>query len=165
LSKRTSWYTAPSPGDFCVVTQAILAIDRETLRIEYFLEGASVNSGIRRSLVALLASGLLATTALTSIDAQADDAGYEGPLQLVYPMNDGSFALGFTPSPAYMSTCSSSGNVRYAFVAPGQVFVNTDGAKNMLATALTAFSLGKNVAITYDSTSSSCYVKRLMILQ
>lgn len=124
-----------------------------------------MNSKNRRSLAVLLASSLLATAVLTTVDARADDAGYEGPLQLVYPMNDGSFALGFIPSPAYMSTCSSSGNVRYAFVAPGQIFVNTDGAKNMLATALTAFSLGKNVAITYDSTSTSCFVKRLMILQ
>lgn len=62
-----------------------------------------MNSKNRRSLVVLLASSLLATAALTTVDARADDAGYEGPLQ--------------------------------------------------------------NVAITYDSTSTSCFVKRLMILQ
>lgn len=48
-----------------------------------------MNSKNRKSLAVLLASSVLAIAALTTVDARADDAGYEGPLQLVYPLNDG----------------------------------------------------------------------------
>src|SRR6185312_2558763 len=92
--------------------------------------------------------------------AQAATVWYQGPVQLVYPMNDGSFAIGV---PNILAVCSGSGSGSYLYVTPGQNGVTMDGVKSMLATVLTAFSQGKTISLAYDDSTAYCYVNRLLI--
>jgi hypothetical protein len=99
----------------------------------------------------------------TLLPLQANSANHQGPLQMVYPQGDGSFVLGFVPIAGSLNACSSAAGVKYTFVQVGQNGVNADGIKNMLATALTAFALGKSVGISYSDASSSCFVANLLV--
>jgi ABC-type sugar transport system substrate-binding protein len=81
----------------------------------------------------------------------------QSTLAFVYPMADGSFVLGFTQG---MSFCQSPNSPQYFYVTPGQNGVNADGAKAMLATALTAFATGKTLSIAFDDSTPSCYINR-----
>jgi hypothetical protein len=92
--------------------------------------------------------------------AQAGTVWYQGAVQLIYPFNDGSFAVGV---PTSLPLCLGSGSGSYLFVVPNANAVTADGAKNMLATVLMAFALGKTISVAYDDSSSSCYVNRLLI--
>jgi len=85
---------------------------------------------------------------------------YQGSVQLVYPMNDGSFSVGVS---TILPVCYSSGSGVYLSVTPGQNAVTADGAKSMLATVLTAFALGKSISVAYDDSTANCYVNRLLI--
>ena len=109
-----------------------------------------------RRFAAVMAGTMLFTTAI----AQASTVWYQGPAQLVYPLNDGSFAIGVS---TVLPVCSGSGSGVYMFVTPGQNSVTLDGAKNMLATVLTAFALGRPISVAYDDSTSNCYVNRLLI--
>ena len=104
---------------------------------------------------ALLGALLIAVTPPASADAW-----HEGLVKMVYPLGDGSFALGFeAPIPG----CSSSGLIRYVHVVPSQNGVTVDGAKSMLGTVLTAFAMGTTVAVAFNDTTNYCYVNRLYI--
>ena len=92
--------------------------------------------------------------------ASAATAWYQGAVQLVYPLNDGSFVIGV---PTTLSTCFSSGQGVYLYVTPGQNAVTLDGAKSMLATTLTAFAIARTISVAYDDSTSYCYVNRLLI--
>jgi hypothetical protein len=109
--------------------------------------------------VRLTVSFALAGLALFAMPAHAT-TWYQGAVQMVYPLTDGSFAIGV---PTTLPTCSSSGSGSYLHVTPGQNTLTLDGAKAMLATVLTAFSMGRTVSISYDSSTSSCYVDGLLI--
>jgi hypothetical protein len=108
-----------------------------------------------RSAASLAAAGLT----LFATPAHAT-TWYQGAVQLVYPLPDGSFAIGV---PTILQTCSGSGSGSYVHVTPGQNTVTLDGAKAMLATVLTAFSMGRTLSISYDSSTSYCYVDGLLI--
>ncbi len=92
------------------------------------------------------------------LTVQASVAWIEGVPAVIYPMGDGSFVLGFN---ANVPVCSSAGSTRYIYVTPGENGTNIDGAKNMLATALTAYALGQSIAVAYDDSSLYCYANRL----
>jgi hypothetical protein len=104
--------------------------------------------------------GALSLT-LTATSTPAATAWYQGAVQLVYPLNDGSFVIGV---PTTLSGClgSGAGGV-YLYVTPGQNAVTLDGTKSMLATTLTAFAIGRTLSIAYDDSTSYCYVNRLLI--
>jgi hypothetical protein len=98
--------------------------------------------------------------AVAASSANAGTVWYQGSVQLVYPLNDGSFLIGV---PAVLPVYLGSGSGTYLYVTPGANAVTLDGAKNMLSTVLTAFALGRNIEVAYDDASSSCYVNRLLI--
>lgn len=113
----------------------------------------------------VLGTALLMCCYFVGSPAQAGEVAYEGELQLIYPIGDGSFALGFVPTNSALTPCSSSGSTKYVFVTPTQGGVTEYGAKNLLATALTAFAMGKSVGVVFDDSSTSCFVKRLSMQQ
>jgi hypothetical protein len=82
-------------------------------------------------------------------------------LTSVYPLSDGSFILNFTNDAS--TTCTSPNTPKYFYVMPGQNGVTVDGAKAMLATALTAFAMGKSVSASYDDATIFCYINRFSI--
>jgi hypothetical protein len=91
----------------------------------------------------------------------AATAWYQGTIQMIYPMSDGSFAIGV---PTVLPTCSGNGSGGvYLFVSPGQNAVTADGAKNLLATLLMAFAQGRTISVAYDDSTLYCYVNRLLV--
>lgn len=84
----------------------------------------------------------------------------QSSLVFVYPQADGSFVLGFAQGSTF---CQSPNSPQYFYVTPGQNGVTADGAKAMLATALTAFGLGKTVSLAFDDATPYCYVNRFSI--
>lgn len=121
------------------------------------------NAKRRLARVSFRLTALLVATAIaaSAIPAHATPVWYQGAVQLVYPLNDGSFAIGVATT---LPTCygSGSGGV-YLYVTPGQNAVTLDGAKSMLATVLTAFTSARTVEVAYDDSTSYCYVNRLLM--
>jgi hypothetical protein len=103
--------------------------------------------------------GALASWWLLPIAAQS--AEFTGKLALLYPMADGSVALGFTGTAA--PVCGTAGSVVYMYLAAGQNGVTADGFKNIYSTVLLAFASEKTVDVNYSNGSSYCYVNRLLI--
>jgi len=101
--------------------------------------------------------GLFALVLGWSVGVQAATQYFQSTLQSVYPLADGSFVLIFTQSG---SNCHSLNSPPYFYVTAGQNGVTADGVKAMLATALTAFSLGKTLAGAFDDSTPNCYVNR-----
>jgi hypothetical protein len=93
-------------------------------------------------------------------NVRAATAYLQSTLTSVYPLSDGSFILNFTND---TSTCSSPNTPKYFYVTAGQNGVTADGVKAMLATALTAFSLGKTLAIAFDDATTFCYINRFSV--
>ncbi len=115
---------------------------------------------IRTMMSSLLCTSFgIACLLLSAPSSQAATAWVTAVPTTIYPMADGSFAIGFE---AAAPACSNSGSTRYVYVAVGQNGVNADGIKNMLATALTAYSMGKSLSIAYDDSSYFCYVNRFL---
>jgi hypothetical protein len=85
------------------------------------------------------------------------EAWHTSTIKQVYPLGDGSFVLIMTVDAA---ACSGTPGSKYHYVRPGVNGVTSDGVRAMLATALTAFALGKTVSMAFDETSSSCDVNR-----
>jgi hypothetical protein len=92
--------------------------------------------------------------------ASAASQNLQSTLAFVYPMGDGSFVLGFTQGSTF---CPSPNTPQYFYVTPGANGVTLDGAKAMLATALTAFALGKTLSIAFDDSTTYCYVNRFSL--
>ena len=62
----------------------------------------------------------------------------QSTLKSVYPLADGSFVIILTND---TSTCPTA-TPKYFYVTPGQSGMTVDGAKAMLASALTVFAVG-----------------------
>jgi hypothetical protein len=106
---------------------------------------------------------LSAVSTLVSVDASASNVwtGYKN-VQEVQVVEDGGFLIYFT-SPIG-SPCSSAGtNALYVYV--GANFVTADGAKGMLAAALSALATGMKVSVLYDDSTSFCYGRYLRVTQ
>jgi hypothetical protein len=86
--------------------------------------------------------------ALLSGTADASEQWVVDNIRSVYPLGNGSFVITFiNPQP----TCVSGGSPQYFYVSPGENGTNSDGVKAMLATALTAFAMGKKIRLSYES--------------
>jgi hypothetical protein len=81
----------------------------------------------------------------------------QSTVKSVYPLSDGSFVIILTND---TSTCPGA-SPKYFFVTPGQNSMTLDGAKAMLATALTAFAPGSSLALSFDDATTYCYVNRI----
>jgi hypothetical protein len=104
----------------------------------------------------MLAAASLAICGL----AGAAENRYEDYLKTVYPLADGSFVVTFANSPA---GCPNASNPKYFYVQVGSHGVTADGAKAMLATALTAITAGKKLAVVFDDASNYCDVNRMTL--
>ena len=83
----------------------------------------------------------------------------QSTVKSVYPQADGSFVIILAND---TSTCTAT-SPKYFYVMPGQNGMTVDGAKAMLATALTAFALGSSLELIFDDATTSCYVNRIVI--
>lgn len=104
----------------------------------------------RLGLVALVLSGL-------ADPAAAAEAWAVATLKFVYPLGDGSVVLAMTTDPP---TCTSTATPKYLLVRAGQNGMTADGAKNILAAALTALAMGTQFQVNFDDSTSNCYVNR-----
>ena len=96
---------------------------------------------------------------LVSATSYAAISSVQSPVKSVYPLADGSFIIILTND---ASTCLAT-SPKYFYVAIGQNGVAMDGAKAMLATALTAFSTGSSLSLIFDDATTNCYVNRISI--
>jgi hypothetical protein len=110
----------------------------------------------RRWIAGLAGAALMAVTST----APAGTQYFQAPVQSVYPQGDGSFIVTFTQN---TSLCPNQSSPQYFSVAAGQFGVNSDGVKAMLATALTAYALGKSLSFVFDDSTTNCYINRLSI--
>ncbi len=93
---------------------------------------------------------------ITCSNSYAAYSSVQSTVKSVYPLSDGSFVVILTND---TSTCTAP-TPKYFYVTPGQNGVTLDGAKAMLATALTAFATGSSLALSFDDATTSCYVNR-----
>jgi hypothetical protein len=107
----------------------------------------------RAVLALLLAIGSVGTS-------QAAEQWGEATVRSVYPMNDGSFAVSLNVNPP---GCPASGQ-KYMFVTPGQHGVTADGAKAMLATALTAMVSGKVLQVAFSDNTAFCHAYKMIVI-
>jgi hypothetical protein len=92
--------------------------------------------------------------------ANATEQWVTDNIRSVYPLSDGSFVITFVnPQPI----CTNTATNQYFWVSPSHNGVNADGAKAMLATALTAFVSGKKIDLAFEAATSDCFVNRLAI--
>lgn len=92
--------------------------------------------------------------------AGAAESWYQDYVRYVYPLSNGDFVITFATSPA---ACTHPGNPKYFHVQVGHNGVTSDGAKAMLATALTSFVTGRKLSVAFNDASSSCDVNRLLV--
>jgi hypothetical protein len=96
----------------------------------------------------------------TSSASWATSVGFSATLTNISAIGDGRTVLQFGTT-----TSSCSGTPQGFYVTVGQNGVSADGAKQILATALLAFSLGKTLTIYFDDSTSYCYVGQATIVQ
>ena len=108
-------------------------------------------------------SVLCAVSTLVSLDAAATNVwtGYKS-VTAVQVIENGGFLIYFDS--AIGNPCSSAGN-NALYVDVGQNFVTADGAKGMLAAALSALAAGMRVSVMYDDSTSFCYGRYVTVSQ
>ncbi len=110
-----------------------------------------------KQLCKLVLAGLFMVGAL-AIDAPAEAATWHtAKILSVYPQSEGSFVLVFNAN----SPACASGNPDYFYVRAGQNNVTLEGQRAMLTVATAAMLSGKEVAISFDESSSNCWVNRM----
>ena len=105
---------------------------------------------------------LLACLGLSASAIANAQGWHTSTIAKVYPLADGSFVLIMTEDAA---ACSGTPGSKYHYVRPGVFGVTSDGVRAMLASALTAFALGKTISMVFDDSSSSCDINRFTINQ
>ena len=105
-------------------------------------------------------TGVAIVMAAIGAPASATNLYVQDKVRNVYPLGDGSFVITFVNP---QTSCPSGSAPQYFYVTPGQNGVNADGAKSMLATALTAFATGTRITLVFDNATSYCYVNRLSL--
>ena len=103
---------------------------------------------------------LFAALASLGLMTTAESAEFTGTLALLYPMADGSIALGFTGA---ASGCGTAGPIVYMYLASGHNGVSAEGFKSIYSTVLMAFASEKTIDVNYDNSSLYCYVNRLLV--
>jgi hypothetical protein len=93
--------------------------------------------------------------------ANAAETFHTDYIRFIYPLSNGNFVIGMVVSPPTCTGASSPS--KYLHVIVGEQGVTSDGAKAMLASALTALSMGQRVSVVFEDSTSTCSVNRLII--
>ncbi len=101
-----------------------------------------------------------AVIAAFGTQANAAESYYQDLVKTVYPFANGNFVVTFASSPA---ACLNGSNPKYFYVQVGVNGVTSEGAKAMLATALTAFATGRKLGVIFDDASYSCDINRMTV--
>jgi hypothetical protein len=110
-----------------------------------------------KHLLTLAASFLLA---LAAAPADAADIWHVSTIKYIYPQANGTIVLAFATDSA---SCTSTATPDYYTIAVGQNGVTAEALKHMLAVALSAFALEKQVSINFSDTTTACYINRLLV--
>jgi hypothetical protein len=108
---------------------------------------------------AAIAVGLLAM--MIASGANAVEGWATDTLKYVYPLSTGNFVIALNSNPAI---CPAVGDPKYFYVVAGENGVTADGVKAMLAAALAAMAMGKQLQIAFDNSTTYCYVNRLVVV-
>jgi hypothetical protein len=106
----------------------------------------------------------MACAALTfGSGADAAAVGWTAHISQLLTLWDGRIVLLLD---ADSSSCTDTGTPKHYYIASGLGVngVTADGLAALTATAMEAFALGKQVGITFDSTSSYCAISQMAIV-
>jgi hypothetical protein len=104
---------------------------------------------------------VLAATALAlAANAQAGTGSMVVHITAINAFGDGRMVFQFDSDG---SACLDTASPKHYWLASGQASVTADGFTNNLATAMTAFSLGKTVSVDFDVSTSNCYIQRIAV--
>lgn len=92
--------------------------------------------------------------------ASASPVWHNATIRSIYPLSDGAVVLQFHSD---SSSCPSTSTPHYYYARVGENGLTQNALDNILATALTAATLGIPVEINFDSASTLCYINRLRI--
>ena len=81
-------------------------------------------------------------------------------IKYIYPLADGSFVVTFNTN---SSSCSGGVSNKYHYVRTGNNSVNQEGVDKMYSLFLTAATSGRKVTISFDSSSTQCWINRAYI--
>ena len=105
-------------------------------------------------------AALAVAAALTPLRALATTFWHSGTLNWIYPQADGSVVLTFTTD---HPSCTNTASPKYYLVMVGQAGVTADGMKNMVATALSAFAMGRTLNVNFDDATNNCFINRMFM--
>jgi len=110
----------------------------------------------------LVRYGVQVTFLLTLFAAVSANAAtwHTAKITLIYQLADGRYVLQFDSDSI---DCTSNSSPDYYYVAVGYNSVTQEAHKNMLSLAMTAATVGADVTINYDETSTGCEVNRLFV--
>lgn len=111
---------------------------------------------LKKSLAIIL--GFLSFAFLS--DAHAAEVWHSSKIRLIYPLANGSVVLAMATNAA---DCTNTSSPKYHFIQAGQNGMTAEGVKNLLAVAMAAAAQGKDVSISYDNATNSCFVNRLSV--
>jgi hypothetical protein len=106
-----------------------------------------------------IAAGLFSIMVANS--AGAAEGWATDTLRYVYPLSTGNFVIALNSNPAI---CPAVGDPKYFYVVAGENGVTVDGVKAMLASALAAMAMGKQIQIAFDNSTTNCYVNRFVVV-
>lgn len=89
----------------------------------------------------------------------ATDVWFTSEIKEIYPTSQGTVILVFKSN----STRCTRDN-KYHYIQVGKNGVNHEGLNAMLSVALTAATLGKPIAINFDSSSNICAINRFKLI-
>jgi len=108
---------------------------------------------------AAIAAAVLSMTFATG--ASAVEGWATDTIRYVYPLSTGNFVIALNSNPAI---CPAVGDPKYFYVVAGENGVTADGVKAMLASALAAMAMGKQLQIAFDNSTTYCYVNRFVVV-
>jgi hypothetical protein len=92
--------------------------------------------------------------------AYSQEVWHQGKIHSVYPLGDGSAAILFVIDSTQCTNTSTPN--KYYHLTIGANGVTAAGFKNMYSTVLVAAATGKEIAIAFNSGTSSCDINRLI---
>lgn len=111
----------------------------------------------------ILAS-ILALTSGFAVNVNATNVwtGFKHIVQVEIVGSNGGFLIRFDSQ--ISSSCTTAlANGTELYIYPGQNGVSTDGVKALLASALAAYGMGKQIEVLYDNSDPHCYGEYIVI--
>jgi hypothetical protein len=120
------------------------------------MDASKKKTGVSSAMIAAGCFSMMFAGGANAVEGWATDT-----LRYVYPLSTGNFVIALNSNPAI---CPAVGDPKYFYVVAGENGVTADGVKAMLASALAAMAMGKQIQIAFDNATTYCYVNRFVVV-